>query len=93
MFEAIAIGVSAGGMNALKRILPALPESFALPIIVVQHQHPSCGDYISHSLDDLCKLKVKQADEKEFVTSGVVYFAPPDYHLLIGLDRTFSLST
>ncbi len=43
-------------------------------------------------MNDKCSLRVKQAEEKEPVMPGVIYFAPPNYHLLIEMDRTFSLS-
>jgi two-component system chemotaxis response regulator CheB len=41
----------------------------------------------------LCSLNIKEADEKENIQAGYVYFAPPNYHLLIENDKTFSLST
>jgi two-component system chemotaxis response regulator CheB len=91
-YEAIVIGVSAGGMKALDTILPHLPADFALGIIVVQHLHPSAEDALVRRLDKSCELAVKQADEKESVAPGVIYIAPPDYHLMVEEDRTFSLS-
>lgn len=91
-YEAIVIGVSAGGMKALSIIFPDLPADFALPIIVVQHQHPTSDDFLIRHLDERCALKVQQAGEKESVMSGVIYFAPPNYHLMVEEDRTFSLS-
>ena len=91
-FEAVVIGVSAGGMGALPMILSALPAHFALPVVVVQHMHPNSDDYLARALDDRCKASVKQADEKETIAPGVVYIAPPNYHLLIEEDKTLSLS-
>ncbi|MEN8219089.1 MAG: chemotaxis protein CheB [Pseudomonadota bacterium] len=92
MFEAIVIGTSAGGLKALSTILAALPSEFPLPIIIVQHLHPHSDSYLAQILDAKCQLKVKQADEKESVAGGVVYIAPPNYHLLIEEDRSFSLT-
>ncbi|MCP4398411.1 MAG: hypothetical protein GY801_14075 [bacterium] len=43
MLKAVVIGVSAGGMDALTKILPVLPADFPLPVIVVQHLHPEQG--------------------------------------------------
>jgi two-component system, chemotaxis family, protein-glutamate methylesterase/glutaminase len=91
-FEAVVIGVSAGGLEALNVILPALPVDFPIPIIIVQHQHPASDDYLARSLNQKCQLTVKQADEKENIQPCVVYIAPPNYHLMIEDDRTFSLS-
>jgi two-component system chemotaxis response regulator CheB len=90
--EAIVIGVSAGGMKALGTILPHLPADFALGIIVVQHLHPSAEDSLALRLNKSCELAVKQADEKESIAPGVIYIAPPDYHLMVEEDRAFSLS-
>ncbi len=86
------MGVSAGGMEALGAIFPDLSADFPLPVIVVQHQHPTSDDFLVHYLNERCSLKVKQAEEKESILPGVIYIAPPDYHLMVEEDRTFSLS-
>ncbi|MDM8546056.1 chemotaxis protein CheB [Candidatus Venteria ishoeyi] len=91
-FQAVVIGASAGGIHALQQVLMPLPADFPLPIIVVQHLHPDAGAYLPQLLDNKCQLKVKQADEKEFVQAGWVYLAPPAYHLLIEEDHSLSLS-
>jgi len=91
-YEAVVIGVSAGGMEALRTILPYLPAGFSLPIIVVQHRHPTSDDFLARYLNERCKMEVKQADEKERLQKGTIYLAPPDYHLMIEEDKTFSLS-
>lgn len=91
-FKAIVIGSSAGGLKALKTILTKLGSDFKIPIIIVQHTSPSSDNYITTYLNDLCKLTVKEADEKEKIKEGYVYFAPPNFHLLIENDQTFSLS-
>lgn len=92
-YSAVVIGVSAGGMNALGQILPALPEDFPLPVIIVQHISPQSDNYMIRHFDQISKIKVKEADEKEEIKPGTAYFAPPNYHLLIEEDHTFSLST
>lgn len=91
-YEAVVIGASAGGMEALKKLLTVLPKSFAAPIIIVQHISPHSDNYLARRLDELCKIHVKEADEKEKVATGTVYIAPPNYHLLIEQDKTLSLS-
>lgn len=90
--EAIVIGTSAGGLEALKVILEKLPSHFPLPILVVQHISADSEDFWIRSLDAQCKIKVKEAEEKEKVTRGNVYIAPPDYHILLEYDRTITLS-
>jgi two-component system, chemotaxis family, protein-glutamate methylesterase/glutaminase len=91
-YEAVVIGVSAGGVDALRTILPCLPGQFPVPVIVVQHRGPGGDDFFVRYLDRLCTIRVKEAEEKEVATSGTIYLAPADYHLLVEDDRTFSLS-
>ncbi len=91
-YEAIVLGVSAGGLDALSRLLPELPADFALSLIVVQHIAPSSDNFWVQLLNDKTNLAVKEADEKEAIEKGCVYFAPPGYHLLVEQDRTFGLS-
>jgi two-component system chemotaxis response regulator CheB len=91
-YAAVVIGVSAGGMQALGKIIPRLPATFPLPVIIVQHVAPNSDNYMVRHFDQISELYVKEADEKEPVEPGKVYFAPPNYHLLIEEDRTFSLS-
>jgi two-component system, chemotaxis family, protein-glutamate methylesterase/glutaminase len=91
-YKAVVIGVSAGGLKVLGMLLPLLPAGFPLPVIVVQHLHPLQDHSFLEILDRSCALVVKEAEEKEKAVPGVVYFAPPNYHLLIESDATFSLS-
>ena len=91
-YEAIVIGVSAGGMNALSAVLPILPDDFSLPIIIVQHMDPNSRDYLSDHLNRKCNIQVKEAEDKEKIMNGVAYIAPANYHLLVEEDRTLSLS-
>ncbi|WP_026889857.1 chemotaxis protein CheB [Clostridium beijerinckii] len=91
-YRAIVIGASAGGMDAIKKILITLPRSFAAPVIIVQHLNSHSNGYIVKYLKELCKINVKEADEKEGILPGNVYIAPPNYHLLIEKDETLSLT-
>jgi len=91
--EAVVIGVSAGGIKALGVILPALPADYPAPILVVIHLPPSRKSIIAELFQDKCLLAVREAEDKEVLAPGVVYFAPPDYHLLVETDRSLSLSS
>jgi len=92
-FEAIVIGTSAGGLSALFILLEKLPADFPIPIVIVQHRTKDQTSLLEDVLQPKCKIKIKQADEKEKIEGGIVYIAPPDYHLLIENDFTFSLSS
>ena len=91
-YKAVVIGVSAGGMDALTGLFSCLSQGFPLPITVVQHLHPTQDGYLFEHLNRKCPLTVKEADEKEALQPGHIYFAPPGYHLLVERDETFSLS-
>lgn len=92
VYEAIVIGVSAGGLTALTRILGVLPANYHVPIVVVQHRSRDERTLLEEILQTKCKINIRQAEEKEPILSGAVYFAPPDYHLLIEENKTFSLT-
>lgn len=89
---AIVMGVSAGGMNVLKYMINVLPAGFNSPIIVVQHLSPRSDSAWIRMLNANSKLPLREAREKETITAGNIYFAPPNYHLLVERTRTFSLS-
>ncbi|MCX6242696.1 MAG: chemotaxis protein CheB [Bacteroidetes bacterium] len=91
-YKVIVIGSSAGGLNALKTLLRNLDKGFRIPVIIVQHISPDSENYLIHILNDLNRLKVKEADEKEHLQPGYAYVAPPNYHLLIEPDQTFTLT-
>lgn len=91
-YEAIVIGVSSGGMNAMKILFALLPEEFNIPIVIVQHISPRSDNQWIKLLNDKSNLHIKEADEKEKIESGNVYIAPPNYHLMIERDKTFSLT-
>ena len=92
MFDVVAMAASAGGLNATKQVLGGLPADFRAPIVVVQHLDPRHRSLMAEILDRATPLSVKQAEEGDRVTRGVVYIAPPDRHLLLNADGTLSLS-
>lgn len=91
-FEAIVMGASTGGVEIFTELFGVLPENFVLPIVIVQHLPPDSQNYLSEFLGTISPLPVKQAEDKEPIKAGIIYLAPPDYHLLVENDRTFSLS-
>jgi two-component system, chemotaxis family, protein-glutamate methylesterase/glutaminase len=83
-FDVVAIGTSAGGLNALSKVLRALPETFPSSIVVVQHLSPVHKSFMPDLLRRATRLQVKQAEHDEIMLPGTVYIAPPDQHLLVG---------
>lgn len=93
MYKALVIGTSFGGLEALKAIIPQFPKDLPLAVIVVLHIGENQNDSFIRYLNEISLLHVKEAEDKEQVEAGTVYFAPPNYHLLIENDESFSLST
>ena len=81
--DAIVIGASAGGVEALAVLLPALPAGSPIPVFVVLHQPRHRPSLIVDIFGPRCNVPVREAEDKEPVSGGTIYFAPPDYHLLI----------
>jgi two-component system chemotaxis response regulator CheB len=90
--EALVIGASAGGIDALMRILPGLPASPGYPVIVVVHLLEDRDSRLAEVFQQHLPMPVLQAQDKAQAEAGKVYFAPPGYHLSIEQERCFSLS-
>ena len=90
--EAVAVGASAGALEALKVVLGGLPADYPLPILVVVHLPPTGKSLLARLLQDVCRVEVREAEDKEPIRPSTVYLAPPDYHLLVEPDRRLSLS-
>jgi len=91
-FQAIVAGASAGGLEALGRLLSEFDEKFPLPVIIVQHLFPGSPNMAAGILNSQSALIVKEADEKEEIKPSTIYLAPANYHLLVESDRTLSFS-
>lgn len=89
----ILIGCSSGGIGALSFIIGRLPVDYPFPLVVAQHRAKDEQKLLEEVLQTKTKLRVRQADEKEYITSGHIYLAPPGYHLLIERDLSFSLAS
>lgn len=90
--QAVVIGASAGGVDALMEILPGLPASFGLPIVVVLHLSESRQSKLAEIFMRRTPLQVREASDKDTLTPGTLYFAPSGYHLLVETDHSLSLS-
>src|SRR5262249_16186398 len=87
-FDLVAIVASAGGLQAMERILAGLPGDFPLPIALVQHRITDKPDVLAKVLARHTRLRVKLAEEGETLRPGTVYVALPTLHLHVDADRT-----
>jgi two-component system, chemotaxis family, protein-glutamate methylesterase/glutaminase len=90
--KAVVIGASAGAVQALLTILPALPAGYRLPVLIVVHVPPDRSNMLIPLFQSKCRIHVKEAEDKETAEPGVVYFAPSDYHLLVEADGSLALA-
>jgi two-component system, chemotaxis family, protein-glutamate methylesterase/glutaminase len=90
--DAVAIGASAGGIDALFALFEGLPRGYRLPLIVVLHVPEAHESRLAEVFGPRLALPVREAAARAHVAAGTVYFAPNGYHLLVEPDRTFSLS-
>lgn len=91
IIKAIFIGTSAGGVQSLNNLFESIPEGFKIPIVIVLHLGEK--PLISSAFRPPPGMKILEAEEKEELLPGNIYFAPPNYHLLLEEDQTFSLTT
>ena len=92
LIEAVVIGASAGGFEALLAILKDLPSTYPMPLVVVLHLPESHESKLAELFGYRLSVQVREARDKEPLAPGVLYFAPSGYHLSIENDYSFSLS-
>src|SRR5437588_4590759 len=91
-YELVVVGVSWGGLAALGRLLDYLPDAVDLPIVVAQHRGPdSLRGALEATLRRRLERPVVEVEDKDPIAPGLVYIAPPDYHLLVE-PGSFALS-
>jgi two-component system chemotaxis response regulator CheB len=90
--DAIVMGASSGGVEALSLLLPALPAGSRVPVFVVLHVPRERPSRLAEIFTSKCVVPVREAEDKLPVEPGTVYFAPPDYHLLVDVGPAIALS-
>jgi two-component system, chemotaxis family, protein-glutamate methylesterase/glutaminase len=91
--KAVVMGASAGAVEALSSILPTLPCGYPLPLLIVVHVPRDNSSVMVDLFRGNCRVDVREAEDKEPIRASTVYFAPPDYHLLVERDGRLSLSS
>ncbi len=81
--EVIAIGISTGGPNALREVFKDIDPHLKQPILVVQHMPAGFTKEFANSLDKICPLSVKEAEDGDIITEGHIYIAPGNYHIVV----------
>jgi len=79
--DIVVIGVSTGGPQALKIVVPALPADLPVPVAIVLHMPTGYTELYAAKLNEVTNLKVKEAAEGDVVEPGTVLLAPAGRHL------------
>jgi two-component system, chemotaxis family, protein-glutamate methylesterase/glutaminase len=90
--DAVVIGASAGGVEVLSALLSVIPANCRVSFFVVVHIPRERPSLLPEVFGSRCALPVREAEDKEPVQPGTVYFAPPDYHMLIDKGPALALS-
>lgn len=81
--EIIAIGISTGGPNALRKVFAGIPGDITLPVVVVQHMPAGFTEEFAKSLNRICPLTVSEVKDGEKLEAGHIYIAPGDKHFKV----------
>jgi two-component system chemotaxis response regulator CheB len=86
--DIVAIAVSTGGPKALQDVIPTLPASLPVPIVLVQHMPPVFTGLLAERLDRISKVKVVEATNGMQLAAGTVYIAPGGQHMVLSKLQT-----
>ena len=87
-FEIVVIGVSTGGPQALKQLVPSLPADFPVPIAMVMHMPLGYTEMYARKLDEMSPLRVVEAEDGTLIAPGMVVLAAAGRHLKFRRDGT-----
>lgn len=84
--EIVAIGTSTGGPRALQTVLTGLPAGLKAAVAIVQHMPPGFTKSLASRLDQICEVRVHEAEHGQELEPGHVYIAPGDYHMEVAMS-------
>ena len=84
--DVAVIGISTGGPQALKRLIPQLPEDFPVPVLMVMHMPVGYTEMYAQKLNEQSRLEVREAAEGDEIRPGRVFLAPAGRHLTAQRD-------
>ncbi|SEO35981.1 chemotaxis protein CheB [Pseudomonas sp. NFACC39-1] len=90
--QAVVVGASAGGVEALLKVFGQLPKGFGVPILVVLHLPDERDSQMAQVFGHRLAIPVQEAQDKQNIQPGTLYVASPGYHLSVEADRSLSLS-
>ncbi len=91
--DLVVLGISTGGPQALKRLIPQLPTNFPVPVLMVMHMPVGYTEMYAAKLNELSQLEVREAAEGDEVKPGRVFLAPAGRHLTVMPDSSGKVVT
>ena len=91
VLEIIAIGISTGGPNALREVFAKISGDIKQPIVVVQHMPAGFTAEFANSLDRICPLEVKEAQDGDLLKPGRILIAPGSHHIIVERKKLASV--
>ncbi|HKR10846.1 MAG TPA: chemotaxis response regulator protein-glutamate methylesterase [Pyrinomonadaceae bacterium] len=91
--DLVVLGISTGGPQALKRLIPQFPEDFPVPVLLVMHMPVGYTEMYAKKLNELSRLEVREAAEGDEVKAGHVFLAPAGRHLTINRNESGKVVT
>lgn len=85
-FDIVVLGISTGGPQALKQIIPQIPADFPVPVAIVMHMPVGYTEMYAQKLDESSLVHVVEASEGQVLRPGVVFIAPGGRHLSLVRD-------
>lgn len=92
-YKIVVIGGSAGSLDVILKIVSDLPLQSGVSFLIIVHRKNDADSILASLLSTRTKMKVKEVEDKESILADHIYIAPPDYHLLIENEKTFSLDS
>lgn len=90
-FDLAVMGGSAGSLSVVLSIIRHFPKSMTIPLILVFHRKQSEDNVLLDVMKSRSHYRVREIEDKDVIEHGVIYLAPPDYHVLIEKDRSMTL--
>ncbi len=89
--ELVVIGGAAGSLSVVLNIIPLLKKEMNICVIVIFHRKSTEETGLLEMFSHRTDFEVREAGDKDELTAGILYVAPPDYHVLIEKDKTITL--
>ena len=83
LVDIVALGISTGGPQALKYLVPQLPADLSVPVVIVMHMPVGYTEMYAQKLNEMSELQVIEAHEGTEITPGTVLLAPAGRHLTL----------